>query len=217
MATYESGVPNFKTFLDIVKKEAKKDKEIKFVEDLEQLRTGSLGGIFDSDRPVRLNSDILCFDLSDLKTDEKKIPAMYLLGTIINRLIDDGARRRMIFIDEAHKLLVNEQTTTFYVDLVKTARKRKAGVVSITQNPEDFKESNNAKTILTQAETSILLKQAPASINYIKEKGLFQLTDRELADLPTFGVGEALFIREKEHIYMNIFPFESEKEIVFTS
>jgi type IV secretory pathway VirB4 component len=218
METYESDNPIFKTFLDITRKCAKKDKSIKFVEDLEQLQSGSLSGIFNSEKPIKLNADILCFDLSDLKTDEKKIPAMYLLGTIINRLIDDGTeRRRMIFIDESHKLLVNTETTVFYVDLVKTARKRKAGVVSITQNPEDFNEQNNAKTILTQAETSILLKQAPASINHIRNNNIFQLTDRELADLPTFGIGEALFVREKEHIYMDVIPFPKEQELVFTS
>lgn len=218
MMTYESDEPLFKTFLEITKKEAQKDKSIKFVEDLEQLQTGSLSGIFNSEKPIRLNADILCFDLSDLKTDEKKVPAMYLLGTIINRLVDDESkRRRMIFIDESHKLLVNKETTVFYIDLVKTARKRMAGVVSITQNPEDFKEDSNAKTILTQAETSILLKQAPASIDYIKQKNIFQLTDRELSDLPTFGIGEALFIREKEHIYMDVIPFPKEQQLVFTS
>ncbi|MEI7579118.1 MAG: DUF87 domain-containing protein [bacterium] len=218
MRTYESGNPVFSEFMDIVKKEAKVDKDINFVEDLEQLQNGSLSGIFSSEKSINLNADVICFDLSQLTTDEKKIPAMYLLGTIINRLIDDkSGKRRMIFIDEAHKLLVNEATTQFYVDLVKTARKRKAGVVSITQNPEDFKEGNNSKTILTQAETSILLKQAPASINFIKRHELFKLTEREMSDLPTFGIGEVLFIREREHIYMDIFPFESEKELVFTS
>jgi hypothetical protein len=215
--TYESSEPVFKTFLEITKDESKHDESIKFVEDLEQLQTGSLAGIFNSEKPIKLSSDILCFDLSDLKTDEKKIPAMYLLGTIINRLISDGSRRRrMIYIDESHKLLVNKQTTNFYVDLVKTARKRKAGVVSITQNPEDFTNENRAKTVLTQAETSILLKQAPASINYIKENNLFQLTENELTDLPTFGIGEALFVREREHIYMDVIPFPKEQDLVFT-
>lgn len=220
MQTYDSAeLPTFKRFLSIVKSEAKKDKEIKFVEDLEQLSTGSLSGLFDSEKPIRLDSDVIIFDLSQLGEDEKKIPAMYLLGAIIKRMIFDksNTRRRMVWIDEAHKLLVNPQTTIFYVDLVKTARKYRSGVVSITQNPEDFKEENNAKAILTQSETSILLKQAPASINYVREKNLFLLTERELADLPTFGVGEALFIRESEHIYLNVFPFESEKEYVFTS
>jgi type IV secretory pathway VirB4 component len=218
MKTYEGyEKPSFNKFLQTLKEEALNDNQIKFVDDILQLSEGSLGGLFNNYNKLDLNSDIICFDLSNLNTDDKKIPATYLLGNIINKLIEKGDRRRMIYIDEAHKLLINEATTAFYVDLVKTARKRKAGVVSITQNPEDFKESNNSKTIITQAETTILLKQATASINYINRFNLFQLTDRECTDLSSFAIGEALFIREKEHIYVDIFPFTSEKPLVFTS
>jgi type IV secretory pathway VirB4 component len=218
MKTYEGyEKPSFNKFLNTLKEEALIDPQINFVDDILQLSEGSLGGLFNNYNKIDLNADIICFDLSNLNTDDKKIPATYLLGNIINKLIEKGDRRRMIYIDEAHKLLINEATTAFYVDLVKTARKRKAGVVSITQNPEDFKESNNSKTIITQAETTILLKQATASINYINRFNLFQLTDRECTDLSSFAIGEALFIREREHIYVDIFPFASEKPLVFTS
>ncbi len=219
MKTYEQiKTPNFQDFFEITKQEAKKDPTIDFTEDLKQLLSGSLSGLFDSQTSIRLNADTLVFDLSDLGADEKKIPAMYLLGSIIKRLVfkNKTDRRKMVWIDEAHKLLKNQQTVEFYVDLVKTARKYNTGVVSITQNPEDFKEENNAKAILTQAESSILLKQSPASINYIRNKGLFMLTEKELNNLPTLSIGDALFIREKEHIYINIIPFESEKRFVFT-
>jgi len=218
MKTYEGYErPSFNKFLNTLKKEALIDPQINFVDDILQLSEGSLGGLFNNYNKIDLNADIICFDLSNLNTDDKKIPATYLLGNIINKLIEKGDRRRMIYIDEAHKLLINESTTNFYIDLVKTARKRRAGVVSITQNPEDFKESNNSKTIITQAETTILLKQATASVNYINRFNLFQLTSRECTDLSSFAIGEALFIREKEHIYVDIFPFSSEKPLVFTS
>jgi ABC-type dipeptide/oligopeptide/nickel transport system ATPase component len=218
MKTYEGyDRPSFDKFLRILKQEASIDSQINFVDDILQLSEGSLGGLFNNYNKIDLNADIICFDLSNLNTDDKKVPATYLLGNIINKLIEKGDRRRMIYIDEAHKLLINEATTSFYIDLVKTARKRKVGVVSITQNPEDFKESNNSKTIITQAETTILLKQATASINYINRFNLFQITDRECIDLSSFAIGEALFIREKEHIYVDIFPFSSEKPLVFTS
>ncbi len=44
----------------------------------------------------------------------------------------------MLFIDEAHKLLVDPEVAIFYRELVKQARKRNTGVVSITQDVEDF-------------------------------------------------------------------------------
>ncbi len=205
---------NFNAFYVFVQKKLGKTHGI--VVDLKQLITGSLAGLYTNSTNLNFTNQIICFDLSLLKTDEQKLPLMYLLGNVINKLLDLSATRRMVFIDEAHKFIRDKNITDFYVNLVKTARKRKAGVVTITQNPEDFKESDSSKTIITQAETTILLKQAAGSINYINRFGLFKLSDRECTDLTTFGVGEALFIREKEHIYIDVFPFKSERELVFT-
>jgi len=216
MKTYFSpGLVNIKKFLRVLDTALGRQNPGLY-QDLFQLLQGSLGGLFQNTLKIDLNQDMICFDLSGLYTDEKKIPLTYLIGCVINKLINNVDRKRMIFIDEAHKLLANQATTAFYVDLVKTARKRKTGVVSITQNPEDFKENDNSKTIITQAETTILLKQAPASLNYIQRFDLFRLTERECSDLACFTVGEALFIREREHILLDIFPFPSEKELVFT-
>ncbi len=207
-------IQTFNSFFIFVQKKLGKSNGI--VVDLKQLITGSLAGLYTNSTNINLSNQIICFDLSLLKTDEQKLPLMYLLGNVINKLLDLSGTRRMVFIDEAHKFIKDKNNTDFYVNLVKTARKRKAGVVTITQNPEDFKESDNSKTIITQAETTILLKQAAASINFINRFGLFKLSDRECTDLSVFGVGEALFIREKEHIYIDIFPFKSERELVFT-
>ncbi len=184
--------------------------------DIRQLVKGSLSNLFQGSAIIDYRKELLCFDLSGLNTDEQKIPFLYLIGNFINRVIDKADRQRMIFIDEAHKLLTNQATTDFYIDLVKTARKRKAGVVSITQNPEDFKENDSSRTIITQSETTILLKQAPSSLNYINRFNLFKLTERECNALGGFEIGEAMFIREKEHIFLNIFPFTSEAEYVFS-
>ena len=212
----ESEFANMSLFLKALEAEARHNNP-GMCNDIRQLVNGSLGYLFKSTGAIDFSPELICFDLSGLKTDEQKLPFLYLIGSIINRLLDGADRQRMIYIDEAHKLLYNKATTDFYIDLVKTARKRKAGVVSITQNPEDFKESDNSRTIITQAETTILLKQATASINYISRFNLFRLTERECADLSSFAVGEALFIREKEHIYLSVFPFASESSLVFTS
>lgn len=191
-------------------------KTAPFVEDLKMLLTGSLKGIFDGKGEIELDNDIVCFDLSLLATDERKIPAMFMVSSFIYSLIENKERRRMIYIDESHKLLANKETIAFYIDLVKTARKRRAGVVSITQNPEDFREENGAKTILTQAESSFILKQAYSSTQYIQDKKIFPLTEQEVNTISTLNVGEALFIREREHIMLDIFSLPSEEDFIYT-
>jgi type IV secretory pathway VirB4 component len=187
-----------------------------FITDLEMLLTGSLKGYFDGDQELSFDNDIICFDLSKLANDDRKIPTMFLVGSLINALIEDRKKQRMIYIDEAHKLLRNKGTIEFYINLVKTARKRKAGVVSITQNPEDFREESGAKTILTQAETSIILKQAYSSMNFIQEKRIFPLTEQESREIISLAIGQALLIREKEHVMLEVFPLESEENYIYT-
>lgn len=173
-------------------------------DELEILRNGSLKGIFNSDRDISFKDSLICFDLSSLKSEESKIPAMYLLLNLIDRSIEEEKdKKKMIFIDEAHKLLRNEVSRSFYINLVKTVRKRSAGVVTITQNPEDFSDADYSKTILTQAESTILLKQSYSSLNHISENRVFPLSETEEEMLPTLQVGEGFVIYEGNHIQIH--------------
>jgi len=173
-------------------------------DELEILRSGSLKGIFNSEREISFKEDLICFDLSSLKSEETKIPAMYLLLNLIDRSIEvDKNIKKMIFIDEAHKLLRNEVSRSFYINLVKTVRKRSTGVVTITQNPEDFSDADYSKTILTQAESTILLKQSYSSLNHISENRVFPLSEVEEDMLPTLEVGEGFVIYEGKHIQIH--------------
>lgn len=198
-------------FLAIAKKQ-----QVPFLEDLEKLSTGSLAGIFDSRERLDLSSNVINFDLSNLGNDNLKLPAMYIIASIIDNLIDRADKKRMIFIDEAHLFLNRQFTREFYIRLQKTARKRQAGVVSITQNAEDYREEMGAKTILTQAETVILLKQHTASVNFLMKLKIFDLSEREFNQLYSLDKGEAILFREQEHINIQIEPFQSEWEFIST-
>jgi conjugal transfer ATP-binding protein TraC len=202
---------NMSNFIAIAKKH-----KVPFLEDLEKLTTGSLAGIFDSTERLDLSSSVINFDLSNLGNNSLKLPAMYIIASIVDNLIDRADQKRMIFIDEAHLFLNREFTREFYIRLQKTARKRQAGVVSITQNAEDYREEMGAKTILTQAETVILLKQHTASVNFLMNLKIFDLSEREFNDLYSLEQGQAILFREQEHINIQIKPFENEWEFIST-
>ena len=208
---YQTKELNMKNFVAIAQGE-----NVEFLEDLQKLTSGSLSGIFDSNQKLDFKRDVICFDLSNLGNDNLKLPAMYLVASIVDNLIDRADQKRMIFIDEAHLFLNREFTREFYIRLQKTARKRQAGVVSITQNAEDFKEEQGTKTILTQAETVILLKQHTSSINFLSRMQMFDLSKDEYNQLFSLDKGEAILFREQEHIYIKIEPFENEWEYIST-
>jgi type IV secretory pathway VirB4 component len=121
----------------------------------------------------------------------------------------------MLFIDEAHKLLVDKDVAVFYRELVKQARKRNVGVVSITQDVEDFLNNEYGKAIITNSETKILLKQSYATL---KEIGtIYPMTDQEKEQLGHLEIGEVVLFREGEHIRLNVHVLPHEQPLVFTS
>ncbi|HSW97002.1 MAG TPA: DUF87 domain-containing protein [Candidatus Saccharimonadales bacterium] len=182
---------------------------------LKVLYEGSLQGIFTSERKLELDSDFIVFDLSELKKDEKRAPAMYLLTSLLWSLVNNmGNRRRMLFIDEAHMLLTDHEVAEFYRQLVKVARKRDLGVVSITQDVEDFLDNELGKAIITNSETKILLKQSYATLGLMDK--IYPMTPEEKKSLGNMRKGEVVIFREDEHIgaYIQVLP--SERTLVLT-
>lgn len=208
MNLYDTGEPTFKNFINLM-------KDTPMHSYLKVLDTGSLQGVFSSERQLNLNSHFIVFDLSSLHTDEVYTPAMMLLTSLIWNMINkaDG-KKRMLFIDEAHNLLVKKDVAEFYKRVVKQARKRKLGVVSVTQNIEDFTRSEEGIGILTNAETTILLGQKSSSLAEIEKA--FQLPEKELNDLSSYSIGDALLFREKERVRMAVSSLPSEHSLITT-
>lgn len=206
---YDQGSPTFENLLELL-------KDHPMQKDLSVLSTGSLRGVFNSTRKLELTNDIIVLDLHDLKKDEKRDPAMYLLTSLIWNLVNKkNDKQRMLFIDEAHKLLVDPEVAVFYRELVKQARKRNVGVVSITQDVEDFLHSDFGKAIITNSETKILLKQSYATLGDIGT--IYPMTDEEKLQLGHLAIGEVVLFRENEHVRVNIIVLPFEQPLVFTS
>lgn len=209
---YETYEPNFDNFLKLI-------NNTSMYEYLSVLVKGSLRGIFNAKSELNLEKDFIVFDISSLDSDDKKSPAMYLLTSLIWNIVNKDMNKelkksRMLFIDEAHTLLVDREVAIFYKDIVKRARKRNLGVVSVTQNVEDFIENEFGKGIITNAETTILLKQHQSTVAELGD--IFQISDEERDMLGTLAVGESVLFREKEHVRLNIHPLPSEFTLVKT-
>lgn len=206
---YDSGAPNFENMLALLKGSPMQ-------KDLSVLSAGSLRGVFNSARRLELDNDIIVLDLHDLKKDEKRDPAIYLLTSLIWNLLNKNTdKKRMLFIDEAHKLLVDPEVAIFYRELVKQARKRNVGVVSITQDVEDFLHNEYGKAIITNSETKILLKQSYATLSEIGT--IYPMTDEEKQQLGHLEIGEVVLFREGEHVRLNVLVLPHEQPLVFTS
>lgn len=207
MELYYKHSPDFKTFLVLM-------KDTPMYTYLNVLQKGSLKGVFNSTRELKLDNDFLVFNLKELSNDERRTPAMYLLTSLIWSLVNQGGdKRRMLFIDEAHELLKKEKAVAiFYQELVKKARKRNLGIVSITQDVEDFIGNEYGKAIVTNSETKMLLKQSHTTISLLKS--IFPLTDEELHHLGGLQKGELILFRETEHIQLHVHRLPHEEQLI---
>jgi type IV secretory pathway VirB4 component len=205
---YPKEKPTFKKFLTAIKK-------TNMYEDLAVLNGGSLKGVFNTERDLELTNDFIVFDLSALGENEIKPPAMYLLTSLIWQLVNTiGTRQRMLFIDEAHTLLKDDDVARDYQKLVKQARKRNLGVVSITQDVEDFLNHSLGKAIINNSATKILLKQSYAALGLMEN--IFPMTDEEKKSMGSLRKGEVVIFRENDHVAAYIKVLPSEMELVFT-
>ena len=206
VSLYKKNKANFSNFL----RSLNKSDMYKYINVLDQ---GSLQGIFNAKRELNLTNELIVFDISPLGDTEKKAPAMYLLTSLIWQLVNKKSdRKRMLFIDEAHKLLKDTEVAIFYREMVKQARKRNLGVVSITQDVEDFLYGEYGKAILTNSETKILLKQSYATLGLMGD--IFPMTQEEKQQLGNLGIGEVVLFRENEHMRVDIFVLPHEEKFI---
>jgi len=100
--------------------------------------------------------------------------------------------RRLVVVDEAWTLLRDGEGAKFLYRLAKAARKRHAGLTTITQDAADFLGSDLGQAVVANAATQILMRQAPQAIDTVADA--FALTTGEARRLLAAGRGEALLL-----------------------
>ncbi|MEV4539318.1 DUF87 domain-containing protein [Asanoa sp. NPDC049518] len=100
--------------------------------------------------------------------------------------------RRLVVVDEAWLLLRDGHGARFLQSLAKAARKRNTGLTVATQDVADVLDSALGTSVVSNAATQILLKQAPQAIDRVGDA--FGLTDGEKRLLLTARTGQALLV-----------------------
>ena len=102
--------------------------------------------------------------------------------------------KRIIMVDEAHKILVDPDAGDVLAQVVRTARKRGGGVWMASQSVRDFISTDDSahsprpgEVLATVASTKLILGVEEAVASGLQRT--FQLTDRELRDELLDSVG----------------------------
>jgi type IV secretory pathway VirB4 component len=140
---------------------------------------------------------------------------MYLILNYIWNRIRFDQRKRLLIIDEAWFMMQHEDSAKFVFSIAKRCRKYFLGLTVITQDVEDFLNSQYGRSVITNSSMQLLLKQSPASVDLLSE--VFNLTDGEKLWLLEAGVGEGLFFAGLNHVAIKVVASFNEDRLITTN
>jgi conjugal transfer ATP-binding protein TraC len=134
------------------------------------------------DRPttVKLDRDIVCFDLKGLDAHpELQSVCLFIITDLIWREVQkDRTRLKFTIFDECWKILQDDAAAQFIGEVFRTYRKYRASAIAISQTMDDFVKSKVAAAILPNSSIKWILKQKGA--DQASLKNALQLNDREM-------------------------------------
>lgn len=157
---------------NLLKQEEPEAKEIAI--SLESFAIGS-SNVFAHQSNVNVDSRIVIYDLKSLKDNLRPLAMLIMMENILNKVSmnRDNNKNTYIIIDEAWLLYKYRYTAETVERLYRRVRKYGAFVTSITQNLADMLNNPSAKTMLTNSELVVILKQnGEDKVNLAKMYGI---------------------------------------------
>jgi hypothetical protein len=153
-------MPTLRDYYKILK-ECPDPDAAKLATALELYVDGSLN-TFSHKSNVNVNNRIVVYDIKDLGKQLKSLGMMIILENLWDKIVKNRHRgiNTRIYIDEMYLLFNNEGSANFLYELYKRARKWGGIPTGITQNVEDLLRSDTARSMLSNTEFVIMLKQS---------------------------------------------------------
>ena len=180
---------------------------------IEKFVKGSFRGIFDQHSNVNIGNPFTVFSLKELEETLRPI-AMFIILDHIWTKIKKEMKKRILIVDEAWYLMKYPDSANFLHSVAKRARKYYLGLTTITQDVEDFLDSQYGKAIITNSSMQILMKQSSAAIDKVAQ--VFYLSEGEKHLLLSADVGEGLFFAGANHVAVRVVASPEEHRLITT-
>jgi len=180
---------------------------------LEKFTKGSFSGFFNQPTNVSFKNKLVVFSIRDLE-EELRPMAMYIILHYIWNIIRSELKKRLLMIDEAWWLMQHAEGASFLFGIAKRCRKYYLGLTTITQDVTDFMNSPYGKPIITNSSLQLLMKQAPSSLEALKD--IFSLTDEEKHLLEMAEVGRGILFAGAKHVAIEVVASYTEDQIITT-
>lgn len=162
---------------------------------LSNFLSGNTLGIFDCQSTLKLNDQVICFDISEIKDEIMRYYVSLVLTTwITNKYMATKERNeRYVVVDEAWNLFKNKETADFIENLARRARKKRVAMILATQHLSEARQNSQTEATINCCDTIIILKQSIGNIDEIMKFFKLPIGAREI--LLKARVGECILIR----------------------
>jgi len=182
---------------------------------LEPYAAGAHSSLFARASSAQPDGQLVCFSLRGLP-DRLKAPALLLCLDAIWRSLEGPLRKRCVLVDEAWLLMREPAGAKFLYRLAKSARKRWCGLTTVTQDAGDLLSSELGQSVIANAATQVLLRQAPQAIDRIGDA--FHLSAGERRYLLSCPTGSGLLLltseRGEERVPIKVVASPAEHRLV---
>jgi hypothetical protein len=146
---------------------------------LDVFRQGSLRYL-DGPTTVALEGSPLSLDLHAVPSEQLPFHLTYALDALTARLRSDD-RPKLLVLDEAHYMVRTPAIAEFLDQLARHIRHYRAGILLLSQSPDDFLTSASGRSLLRNLRATVLLRLSQVSS---ETREFFQLTPAEAEWLP---------------------------------
>ena len=162
---------------------------------LSNFLSGNTLGIFDCQSSLKLNDQVICFDISEIKDEIMRYYVSLVLTTwITNKYMATKERNeRYVVVDEAWNLFKNKETADFIENLARRARKKRVAMILATQHLSEARQNSQTEATINCCDTIIILKQSIGNIDEIMKFFKLPIGAREI--LLKARAGECILIR----------------------
>lgn len=180
---------------------------------LQKYTDGTFSGLFNKPTNFELDRSFVVFSIRDLEEQLRPI-GMYLILNYIWNKVRFEMKKRLLVIDESWIMMQHEDSAKFLYALAKRCRKYYLGLTVITQDVEDFLNSQYGRAVISNSSMQLLLKQSSSSIDKLAE--VFNLTEGEKYLLLECEQGEGLFFAGLNHVAIKIISSYTEDQLITT-
>lgn len=210
-ATWQENIPLMEDFESVLEGMEGTDSLVRRVR---KFTKGTYAQFFNQHTNISMDKCFVSFGIRDME-EELRPMAMYVIMRYIWNKVRSELKKRILVIDEAWWIMQTEDGASFLYGLAKRARKYWLGITTITQDVSDFMKSSYGQPIITNSSLQLLMKQSPATIDFVQK--VFNLTEQEKYLLLESAIGEGLFFAGPKHAAIKIIASYSEDQFITTS